>query len=218
MADFERVIGKKPGPLDPAWLAEQSGSYDRTHLDVGTGSGEFIFDLAGETPDLLAIGLDPVSENMATISRKASASAKKGGTPNALFVRGAAEALPGPFAALADEISINYPWGSLMRIIAKPDIEQLRKIIACGKPGTKLSIYLNYDVLKNRDYLDRMGFEDLIDPLDNPDFDSDCQQAGLAPVTHRVMAGDPPFRSKWGRQLIRGSGRQTLIVESHILP
>ena len=41
----------------------------------------------------------------------------RGGAPNALFIVAAAEALPEPLTGIADEITINYPWGSLLRIV-----------------------------------------------------------------------------------------------------
>lgn len=217
MAAFDRIIGKKKYPLEADWLHDQIASHRATSLDIGTGSGDYVSDLAAERPETLVIGLDPVAENMADASRKAAVSVKKGGRPNAHFIRGAAEMLPGPFAACADEISINYPWGSLMHIVAKPDVDELRKIAACGRPGARLAIYLNYNVLEDREYLTRLGFEDIADPLHSAALDSAYREAGFAPIEQRIFAGDPPFRSRWGRQLIRGSGRRTLIIETRLV-
>ncbi len=109
MATFERVIGKKKEALDPGWLRDMATRFDAVALDIGTGDGRFVTDGARAQPRWFWIGLDPVADNMANAARTAASSAKKGGLANALFVRGAAEHLPGPFCGIADRITINYP-------------------------------------------------------------------------------------------------------------
>jgi 16S rRNA (adenine(1408)-N(1))-methyltransferase len=61
------------------------------------------------------IGLDAVPVAMADASRRAARPARKGGLPNALFVVAAAERLPPELGDLADEVTIHFPWGSLLR-------------------------------------------------------------------------------------------------------
>jgi hypothetical protein len=52
---------------------------------------------------------------MADASRRAARAAAKGGLPNALFVVAAAEQLPAALHGIADELTIQFPWGSLLR-------------------------------------------------------------------------------------------------------
>lgn len=211
MAAFDRVLGKKTEPFDPACLA---GDWTAVLVDVGTGQGRFVLDAAREDSARLVVGIDAVAENMAKSAQKANASPKKGGLLNALFVRAAAEKLPGPFEATADTLTVQYPWGSLMRIVSEPSVNHLRGLRAVCKPGAGLALYLNYSVFEDRDYLDRLGMGDIADPAVNPDLIVGYAQAGFA-VTHReVIHGDPPVRSAWGRHLVRGSARATLVIEA----
>ncbi len=77
---------------------------------------------ACEHADRLVIGIDPVAAAMADASRRAALPARKGGLPNAAFVVAAAEDLPAELSGLATLVTVNLPWGSLLRgALALPD-------------------------------------------------------------------------------------------------
>jgi 16S rRNA (adenine(1408)-N(1))-methyltransferase len=84
-------------------------------VDLGTGDGRFILATAAASPDRLVVGIDPVASAMAEASRRAARSARRGGLPNAMFVVAAAEALPAELVGIAARVTINLPWGSLLR-------------------------------------------------------------------------------------------------------
>jgi 16S rRNA (adenine(1408)-N(1))-methyltransferase len=215
---YDRVIGKRSGPVDVAELAALAGRFSATEIDIGTGDGRHILDVARAEPDRLVIGIDAVAENMAESSRRAAASPRKGGLGNALFFRGAAERLPGPFAGIADLVTVNYPWGSLMRIVAEPDIEGLRAMRALCVPEADLRIYLNYTAISDRPYLKRLGLGEMTDPADNPGLPGAYAAAGFSVTNREIFAGDPPMRTRWGRQLVRGGARTTLLIEASARP
>ncbi len=215
-ASFEVVIGKKSIPLDPTWLQGRAGEYAGVALDIGTGDGRFVIAAARERPDWLWIGLDPVKENMAKSARVAQSSVKRGGVPNAIFIRAAAESLPGPLADLADCITINYPWGSLLKIVAMPVKAHLERIRECGKPNADVEIYLNYSTFEDPQYLERLGFPVSTDPANDPELLQTYVDAGFALPRLEVFKGDPPFKSQWGRQLVRGADRQSLHMSTRI--
>jgi 16S rRNA (adenine(1408)-N(1))-methyltransferase len=215
---FDRVIGKRLTPYDSTELEAVARDYEMIEIDIGTGDGRHVLDVARAAPDRLVIGIDAVAENMAEASRKAAASARKGGLPNVLFYRGAAERLPGPFTDLADFVTVNYPWGSLMRIVAEPDVEALKGIRALCKPTAGLRIHLNYTVIADRPYLERLGLGEMRDPADSPDLIGAYEAAGFIVGDREVFAGDPPVRTRWGRQLVRGAARQTLLIEATTQP
>ena len=58
---------------------------------------------------------------MAESSLRAARSERRGGLPNALFVVAAAECPPDELAGIADELTILFPWGSLLRGILALD-------------------------------------------------------------------------------------------------
>lgn len=214
MATFDRVLGRKSEPLDPVFLVEKCCSHDAVLIDVGTGQGVFILDTAREQPDWLCIGIDAAADNMVKSARTASSSPKKGGLENALFVRGAAEKLPGPFAQIADTLTVQYPWGSLMGIVSAPDEEGLLGLRAACKDGAQLSILLNYSVFEDREYLERLGFGEIADPAHSEALPLAYREAGFDVTGRAVFHGDPPVRTAWGRHLVRGSARSTLMIDA----
>lgn len=217
MASFQKVVGKKILPLEDNWFDQYEDSTEKRLIDIGTGDGRFILDTAREHPEWLCIGMDAAAENMQKNAGKASAKPKKGGLSNAMFVRGAAENLPGPFAGKADMVTVNYPWGSLMRIVSEPDPDNLKKIRQLCKNGADLSIFLNYYVFEDRDYMERLGFADIIKPAENEALPDIYLQAGFRINKSEIFAGDPPFRTMWGRHLVRGSNRTTLLIEAEAI-
>ncbi len=214
VSTFDQILGRKVTPLEPALLDAACRQVHSVLIDVGTGQGKFILDAAREEINRLCIGIDAVAENMAASARTARSSPKKGGLPNALFVRAAAERLPGPFAGLADELTVQYPWGSLMRIVSQPAIEHLSSLRALCKPEARLSVLLNYSVFEDRPYLERLGMGDIVDPADNPDLITAYATAGFTVTNRELIHGDPPIRSAWGRHLVRGSARATLMIDA----
>jgi 16S rRNA (adenine(1408)-N(1))-methyltransferase len=84
-------------------------------IDVGTGDGRAVLVTAAREPGTLALGLDAVAAAMAESSRRAAGPARKGGLPNARFLLAAAEAPPRELLGLAHHVSVQFPWGSLLR-------------------------------------------------------------------------------------------------------
>jgi 16S rRNA (adenine(1408)-N(1))-methyltransferase len=84
-------------------------------VDLGTGNGLAVLAAAAREPGSLVLGVDAVAASMAEASRRAARSPAKGGLPNALFVVSAADALPAALDGGADEVTVLFPWGSLLR-------------------------------------------------------------------------------------------------------
>lgn len=209
MASFSRIHGKKSEPLGVADLA-LAGQYSGVEIDVGTGNGSYVLDAARATPERLFIGIDAVAENMQDNARRAGASVRKGGVANAVFVRGAAEQLPGPFAAMADRLTVLYPWGSLLKIVTLPDPAHLRALRAVCKSGAPFEFLINYSVFRDPPYRERLGLPDDVDTNDSlPEI---YRETGLRIDERELFLGDPPVRTRWGRQLVRGSNRETLLI------
>ena len=58
-------------------------------------------------------------------SRRAAAKAARGGRPNALFLVAAAETLPSELSGIAGGVTVNFPWGSLLRGVLAQDMPML---------------------------------------------------------------------------------------------
>ena len=211
------VRGRRITPLDAAVLRDLRQRFAHCLVDVGTGDGRFVYRTAVERPDTLCIGLDPVAEALRKTSDKAARKPARGGLDNALFLIAAAEDLPGPLAGVADEIIVNYPWGSLLRGITEPQASMLETLAGLARPqGAAFLFLINASVFADDDYRDRLSL---------PPLDADWARRELIPayaaagwVLQEVeeLAGDAPHHTSWGRRLVRGSGRRTLLLAGRI--
>jgi 16S rRNA (adenine(1408)-N(1))-methyltransferase len=101
---------------------------------------------------------------MAEASRKAMRAAKRAVLPAALFVVAAAEALPAELNDRVDRLTIQFPWGSLLRGLLDGDPVILSGIARITKPGATVALLLSvteHDRLAGRVSLDDSAFADL---------------------------------------------------------
>ncbi len=110
--------------------------------DIGTGDGRFVLATAAANPGRLVIGIDPVAGALAEASRRAAAPPRKGGLPNALFVAAAAESLPAGLDAVAGLVTVNLPWGSLLRGALALDEAAAAGIACLTAPGGRVELLL----------------------------------------------------------------------------
>jgi hypothetical protein len=111
-------------------------------VDLGTGDGRFVLATAAAEPGRLVLGIDPVAAAMADSSRRAARTAGRGGLPNAAFVVAAAEALPPELAGRACRVTVNLPWGSLLRGALALDAAAADGIASLLAPGGSAELLL----------------------------------------------------------------------------
>ena len=80
---------------------------------------------------------------MAVASRRASRGAKRGGVPNALFVLAAAELPPDELLSLAAEVTVTFPWGSLLAGALATDRAVAAGIASLLAPAGRVRILLS---------------------------------------------------------------------------
>jgi 16S rRNA (adenine(1408)-N(1))-methyltransferase len=97
---------------------------------------------AADEPDRLVVGIDANAAGMATASRRAAATPRRGGLPNALFVVAAIGALPRELDGLADVVTVHFPWGSLLRGLlgAEPIREPAMRALAASYASWGLAV------------------------------------------------------------------------------
>jgi Methylase involved in ubiquinone/menaquinone biosynthesis len=136
-----RVIGKRVVELSAAEFAALRERHTAVLLDVGTGDGKHVLHVARERPDLLVVGLDANADALRKTSAKAAARADRGGLPNVVFLRAAAERLPDGLSDVA-EVHVLMPWGSLLRgMLGEGPV--LEAISAVCRPGAPFLVTLN---------------------------------------------------------------------------
>ena len=95
---------------------------------------------AAARPDTLVVGIDANASGMADASRRA---ARRGALPNALFAVAAAEQPPPALHARADELTITFPWGSLLRGVLGAEDRVLAGIAALLAPGATARVLVS---------------------------------------------------------------------------
>jgi 16S rRNA (adenine(1408)-N(1))-methyltransferase len=190
------------------------GEYRDLHVDLGTGDGKFVLRAARAEPDVMHVGIDALEEPMAAAIRRAASKPARGGVPNASFVVADATRPPAELAGRAGLVTVNFPWGSLLRAVAAPEADGLRAVAGLLREGGRLVALLNLSAAEDSAYAERME----LPPLDAEHVRGRLvpgwREAGLDEIEARALAPgeEPPHRTTWGQRLVRGSGRETLLV------
>jgi 16S rRNA (adenine(1408)-N(1))-methyltransferase len=210
-----RVIGKgRTTTLDATALAEWRGGYATTAVDVGTGDGRYAYHLASEDPSCLVIGIDALEEPMGEIAAKAARKPPKGGRPNLLLVRAAIEALPPVLAGVADSVSVQLPWGSLLEgiVLARPEV--LAGLATLCRPGACITVTLNGEI-----WLDSTParYEHL--PVPTPDYVAEEIAPGMAaagivltPARYASAEEAKALPTTWARRLGHGRPHPSFVM------
>jgi 16S rRNA (adenine(1408)-N(1))-methyltransferase len=118
--------------------------HERVIVDLGTGGGGAVLTAARRDPSALVIGVDTNAAQMREASRRAAASPRRGGVPNAIFLAGALAELPPLLDGRIDELRVTLPWGSLLRdvVLAGPSFvsHAVRLLSRGGRVRVLLSI------------------------------------------------------------------------------
>ena len=138
---MHRIIGKRVVELPPAEFAALRAQYSGVLLDVGTGDVKHVLHLARHRPDLLVVGLDASVDALRKTSAKAATRPDRGGLPNVVFLRAAAERPPVGLVGV-DEVHVLMPWGSLLRGTLG-DGAVLEALAAVCAPGAPFLVTLN---------------------------------------------------------------------------
>jgi 16S rRNA (adenine(1408)-N(1))-methyltransferase len=132
---METIRGRKSLDLDCTIWKERIATYNRIVLDLGTGDGRYPRTLAEMNPGHFVIGLDSCRENLREHSQ-----AK---LQNLLFVIAPAQDLPHELENLVSHITINFPWGSLLRSLLSADSKLMCGMKAISRPKASLTLRLN---------------------------------------------------------------------------
>lgn len=132
---METIRGRTPLELDSPELTARLANHQRLMLDLGTGDGKFAFHYARAFPSHFVIGVDACRENLREHSR-----AK---LPNLLFVIASAQDLPRELNGLVSHITVNFPWGSLLKSLLDGDPCLFRGLEALAQPSASLEVRLN---------------------------------------------------------------------------
>lgn len=205
---MRQVVGRKLIELDPRTLRARAAHYGRVVVDVGTGAGSALLRRARRDPASFFIGVDAAADNMREASDRAQRQSSRGGVANAIFVVAAAGELPGDLAAIADEVTVVLPWGSLLHGVLEADHDLYGRLRDLLKPNGTLEMLISVAVSD-------VGAGSI-------DFDEDravglaanLEGLGLRAVDVRRAEQSDVDRlgSSWGRRLQIPSRRQAWVI------
>jgi 16S rRNA (adenine(1408)-N(1))-methyltransferase len=120
-------------------------------LDIGTGDGRFVQAMAEAQPKSFVIGVDACRENLVAISRNAP--------KNALFVIANAESLPTELNNVANHLTINFPWGSLLEGLLSNEQSLMNGLLRVMKAKARIEVRLNSSALAQASWSLEAGAE-----------------------------------------------------------
>ena len=108
-------------------------------IDIGAGDGHTSLSAARADSRTLAVALDPSTDQLMDGARIAL----RQKIANVMFVVSSIENAPRELERIADEITINFAWGSLLRGIVRAEAAVLGPLARIAKPGAPVRILLS---------------------------------------------------------------------------
>lgn len=210
------IRGKRVEEVPAALVRVRAGEYAGMVVDLGTGDGRWLFRFARRHPNILCVGIDANPDLVEHVSRRALRGPDRGGAPNLMFVRAAVAALPGSLGGLAERVRIQYPWGSLLRSVMRPEVGPLSRVAALLRPRGVLEVLVNVSAITDPAGLARAGLPARTLQAIQEDMVSSYPSAGLMIRRWEVLPLKPD--STWAGRLGQGRPLLTLRVEACTSP
>jgi 16S rRNA (adenine(1408)-N(1))-methyltransferase len=187
-------------------------------IDLGAGDGKFAYRHALDHPLTLVIAIEPVRENVRESSAKAAKKPDRGGVPNALYVAASIEQLPPELHAVADEIFITLPWGSLMRGFILADAAILAAIASLARDGARIRIVLNTRIFDDPVPLEARDLPDLTPDYARETLAPAFAAAGMTIDEARWLAPEEvaALNTTWAKRLSHRSPPRSLLIEATV--
>lgn len=163
-------------------------------VDAGTGDGRYPLHVARTRADTLAIGLDASSDTLAHAARLAV----RERLPNLVLLREPLERVG--LDSIADDVTVHFPWGSLLRGALAEDLAVFDSICGLPRAGGTLTLLLSQ--------IERDGGAPL-SAADIARVTRAYRASGFALAESRsiVRADCDAARSSWGKRLDVGGTR-----------
>lgn len=186
--------------------------YKRVHIDLGTGDGRFVYRAAKKDDSTLFIGIEPNASALTHVSWKVNRKPSRGGgMGNTLFIHGSIETLPTDFSKIADVITINFPWATLLQAIVTPNPMIMKKIALLGKDNSLLDISLNQSVFNDEKIRCRLN----LPVFNQKDLKKIFRSFGISLRSFKLETKSDK-KSTWSQHLTLASGRQVLRIIGYI--
>jgi 16S rRNA (adenine(1408)-N(1))-methyltransferase len=183
-------------------------------VDVGTGDGLFVYNCARQDTQTFFIGIDANRRPLQKISERVYRKPARGGLPNILFAQAAVETLPSELEGAANELYINFPWGSLLRAVAAGDELVLKKLRGICAPNALLKVVIGLDDQRDHAEIERLGLPPLSADYVNARLTAKYRKAGfeILEIVSLSPAALTELHTSWARRLQGGSTRTFIRI------
>ena len=170
-------------------------------MDVGAGDGGYVLHRARTEPTTFAIAVDASPDALAAGAWRA----RRARLGNAAFLVDGVERVPPGLASLADELTVHFPWGSLLRGLVDGSSAVVGPIALLMKPGAQLRVLMSA--------IERDGLSDVTPSLVVSRRVAYAEH-GLHLIEARwASAGTiAESRSAWAKRLAIGQARQAVLA------
>lgn len=198
---METIRGRRSLDLNWNEWKERLANYNRIILDLGTGDGRYVRNLADRNPDWLVIGVDACRENLREHSQ-----AK---LQNMLFIIAEAQDLPRELNGWVSHLTINFPWGSLLDSLLQGDPALMNGIASVCCAAASIDLRLNGGALAEVGTTLEAGTEAIHANL----LRAGWQIAPPTPMNARELRS---FPSTWAKRLAFGRDPRAMALNGHI--
>lgn len=198
--------------MEKEFFLEESSNYSKIVIDLGTGNGKFVYELALYNPDILFIGIEPTASNLFEYSKKAN----KHKVNNLIYIITSIENMDDVLNGLADIVYINFPWGSLLEAIVKDMPELLGKIALLGKKGAEFNFTFAYSTIHEPVEIEKRKLPLLTDDYLKLKLSEIYKEAGLIIETCTNLKPQDinKFGTLWAKKLFLGKSRDVYNIVS----
>jgi predicted RNA methylase len=197
---METIRGRMPCTLDSTELQARLANHQRVILDLGTGDGKFALHHARTFPKHFVIGVDSCRENLREYSRVK--------LTNLLFIIASAQDLPHELNGLASQLTINFPWGSLLESLLYADTSLMHGLASIAQANADIDIRLNGGALAEAGSNLENGTRTIYNHLINLGW---YIKTPIAMNTTALRN----FPSTWAKRLAFGRDPRAMILSGH---
>jgi 16S rRNA (adenine(1408)-N(1))-methyltransferase len=174
----------------------------------------FVCRSARENPDRFYIGIDINAAALRKISEKIHRKPGKGGLANVLFVQASAEDLPVELNGLADQLYVNFPWGSLLRAVAVGNEHLLGNLRGICAPAARVEIVLGLDPERDHSEIERLALSQMTPAFLEGVLKHRYRSAGfdITEITALSNKQTSELHTTWARRLSFANGRSFIRI------
>ena len=180
-------------------------------LDIGTGDGLFVYRSARANPAKFFIGVDANARPLQKISERIHRKPTKGGAANAMFIQASVEDLPDELNGIAEEVSVHFPWGSLLRVVATGEVTLLRRIRGVCAGNAVLKLTIGIDRQRDSAEIRRLGLQPITEDFVGRELRPLYFEAGFD-LTLAGSSGWAGLNTSWAKRLQGTCTRQIVCL------